>query len=639
MSGFTKKVGKGVLLTVSILLLVATLWAQPYPFAQYMNIKSCGGGDISPAGDKVLFTSNMPGVHQLYVMPSKGGWPNQTTFYEDRVAFGSWSPDGQWILFGKDIGGSERTQLFLTSPSGEKVIPLTDNNKVIHSFGDWSPGGKKIAFASNERNEAYFDIYVMDLATKEKKMIYQKDGNFSVAAWSPDGKTLIIEETVTNTNANLYAFDIATGQAALLTPHEGDALYSNVRFAPGSKTIYLSSDQDRDFENLATLELSAGKLTYLENEKREISGMILSDNGRYMAYTANLDGYGILFVTDMQARKMVNLPKMPKGIVGGLSFTKAGDKLAFSFSSAGRTNDVWIYDQTAKTVGPLTFAPMGGIDASTMVEPTLIKYKSHDGLEIPAFFYLPPGSKKDGSLPVILSVHGGPESQERPWFAKLYQYYLSRGYAILAPNVRGSSGYGKAYMAMDNIKKRPEALKDLVWAVEYLKSSGYVDPKKIAVMGASYGGYSTLAMLTMYPDLWAAGVDIVGIANFETFLKNTGAWRRKLRESEYGYLDKDLDFMKSISPFYMADKITAPLMVIQGANDPRVPQIEADQIAEKVKARGGVVEYLLFPDEGHGLAKIPNQIKAFTAAADFLDKYVKNRTAAAVPGGANGTDK
>jgi len=252
---------------------------------------------------------------------------------------------------------------------------------------------------------------------------------------------------------------------------------------------------------------------------------------------------------------------------------------------------------------------------------------------------LPTGAKKDGSLPVILSVHGGPESQERPWFAKLYQYYLSRGYAILAPNVRGSAGYGKAFMAMDNIKKRPEALKDLVWAVEFLKSSGYVNPKKIAVMGGSYGGYSTLAMLTMYPDLWAAGVDIVGIANFETFLKNTGAWRRKLRESEYGYLDKDLDFMKSISPIYMADKITAPLMVIQGANDPRVPQIEADQIAEKVKAKGGVVEYLLFPDEGHGLAKIPNQIKAYTAAADFLDKYVKNRSSAAVTGGGNGTDK
>jgi dipeptidyl aminopeptidase/acylaminoacyl peptidase len=450
---------------------------------------------------------------------------------------------------------------------------------------------------------------------------------------------LIIEETVTNTNANLYLFDLATGQAALLTPHEGDAIYSNIRFTPDSKTIYLSSDQDRDFENLAKIELPNGKLTYLENEKREISGMILSENGRYMAYTANLDGYGELFVKDMQTGKMVNLPKMPKGIVGGLSFTKTGDKLAFSFTSAGRTNDVWIYDQTAKTVSRLTHAPMGGIDASTMVEPALIKYKSHDGLEIPAFFYLPTGAKKDGSLPVILSVHGGPESQERPWFAKLYQYYLSRGYAILAPNVRGSAGYGKTFMAMDNIEKRPEALKDLVWAVEYLKSSGYADPKKIAVMGGSYGGYSTLAMLTMYPDLWAAGVSIVGIANFETFLKNTGAWRRKLRESEYGYLDKDLDFMKSISPIYMVDKITAPLMVIQGANDPRVPQIEADQIAEKLKAKGGVVEYLLFPDEGHGLAKIPNQIKAYTAAADFLDKYVKNRSSAATTGGGSGLDK
>jgi dipeptidyl aminopeptidase/acylaminoacyl peptidase len=586
-------------------------------------------------GDKVLFTSNMTGVSQLFVVSAAGGWPNQITFYEDRVGFGTWSPDGQWILFGKDAGGSERTQLFLSNPAGDKIVRLTDNDKVIHTFGDWSPDSKKIAFAANERNEAYFDIYVMDLATKEKKMVYQKDGNFAVADWSPDGKTLIIEETVTNTNANLYRFDLASGQAALLTPHEGDAIYSNVRFTPDSKTLYLSSDQDRDFENLAKIELPNGKLTYLENEKREISGMNLSENGRYMAYTANVDGYGELFVKDMQSNKLVNLPKMPKGIVGDASFTRTGDKMAFSFNSAGRTNDVWVFDQSAKTANQITFAPTGGIDRSTMVEPTLIKYKSHDGLEVPAFFYLPAGAKKDGSLPVILSVHGGPEGQERPFFNKLYQYYLSRGYAIFAPNVRGSAGYGKAFMAMDNIRKRPEALKDLVWAVEYLKSSGYVNSKKIAVMGGSYGGYSTLAMLTMYPDLWAAGVDIVGIANFESFLQNTGAWRRKLRESEYGYLDKDLDFLKSISPIYMVDKITAPLMVIQGANDPRVPKTEADQIAEKVKAKGGVVEYLLFPDEGHGLAKIPNQIKAYTAAADFLDKHVKNRPTAEVSG--NGT--
>ncbi|MCI0331367.1 MAG: S9 family peptidase [candidate division Zixibacteria bacterium] len=639
MSGFMQKVEKGVLAAVFLLILAGNLWAEPYPFAQYMNIKSCGGGDISPAGDKVLFTSNMPGVGQLFVISSKGGWPNQITFYEDRVDYGSWSPDGQWILFGKAAGGSERAQLYLSNPTGEKVIQLTDNPKVIHDFGEWSPDGKKIAFASNERNEAYFDIYVMDLASREKKMVFQRDGNFSVAEWSPDGKTLIIEEAITNTNFNLYALDLATGKTTLLTPHQGDAIYTNVNFTPDSKTLYLSSDQDKDFENLAKIDLTTGKVGFLENEKREIAAMILSDNGRYMAYTANVDGYGELFVKDMQTGKMMNLPKMPKGVVGGISFTKTGDKLAFTFTSSSRNNNVWLFDQAAKTVEPLTFAPMGGIDRSTMTEPVLVKYKSHDGMEIPAFFYLPPGAKKDGSLPAVLEVHGGPESQERPWFDKIFQYFLSRGYAILAPNVRGSAGYGKAYMAMDNIQKRPEALKDLVWAVEYLKSSGYVDPKKIAVVGGSYGGYSTLAMLTMYPDLWAGGVSIVGIANFETFLKNTGAWRRKLRESEYGYLDKDLDFLKEISPVYKADKITAPLMVIQGANDPRVPQTEADQIVEKLKAKGGAVEYLLFPDEGHGLAKIPNQIKAYEAMANFLDKYVKNRSSAAAAGGGNGTDK
>lgn len=639
MSRFANQLKLRMFLAATLLFWAAALWAQPYPFAQYMNIKSCGGADISPAGDKLLFTSNMSGVAQLYVVSAAGGWPNQITFYDDRVSFGRWSPDGKWILFGKDSGGSERTQLYLASPTGEKIVQLTDNPKAIYSFGAWSPDGKKIALASNERNEAYFDIYVLDLASKEKKLVYQKDGNLSAAAWSPDGKTLIILEAVTNTNSNLYALDLESGQAALLTPHEGDAIYENVCFAPDSKTLYLTSDQDRDFENLAQIVLPGGKLTFPGSEKSDISEMTVSDNGRFMAYVADVDGYGDWSVKDLQSGKMVNLPPTPKGIVGGFSFTKAGDKLAFGFTSATRPNDIWTYDQTAKTVSEVTFAPMGGIARSTMAEPELVKYKSYDGLEIPAFFYLPPGAKKEGALPVLLSVHGGPESQERPWFAKLYQYFLSRGYAIFAPNVRGSAGYGKAYMAMDNIRKRPEALKDLVSAVEYLKTSGYVDPKKIAVIGGSYGGFSTLAMLTTYPDLWAAGVDIVGIANFETFLKNTGAWRRKLRESEYGYLDKDLDFLREISPINHVDKITAPLMVIQGANDPRVPQSEADQMVAKLKAKGAPVEYLLFPDEGHGLVKIPNQIKAYEATAEFLDKYVKNRSSSAVSGGNNGSDK
>ena len=222
----------------AILLFSSSLWAEPYPFAQYMNIKSCGGAQISPAGDKVLFTSNMPGVSQLYVTSSKGGWPNQITFYEDRVGFGSWSPDGKCILFGKDAGGNERTQLFLSSPTGEQVTQLTDNSKAIYSFGAWSPDGTKIAFASNERNEAYFDIYVMDLATKEKKMVYQQDGNNAAVAWSPDGNTLLIEESVTNTNSNLYALDLKSNKAALLTPHEGDAIYNNINFTP----VYKETD-------------------------------------------------------------------------------------------------------------------------------------------------------------------------------------------------------------------------------------------------------------------------------------------------------------------------------------------------------------------------------------------------------------
>jgi dipeptidyl aminopeptidase/acylaminoacyl peptidase len=355
-----------------------------------------------------------------------------------------------------------------------------------------------------------------------------------------------------------------------------------------------------------------------------------------------------------------------QGIVGGLALSKDQSKLAFSFSSATQNGDIWVYDLKTKRLSQVTHSERGGIDASSFVAPKLIKFKTFDGRQIPAWYYQPkmtqtaelpapkyevpanPGlateplamNRRDNQPPlaspekvtpaataakgrVIVSVHGGPEGQERPGFNGLYQYYLSRGYAVLAPNVRGSTGYGKSYTHLDDVKNREDSVKDLAYAVQWLKTEGNADPHRIAVMGGSYGGYMTLAAITLYPDLWAAAVDTVGIANWESFLKNTSGYRRRQREVEYGRLDRDIDFLRSISPIAKVNRITAPLFVIAGKNDPRVPYTEAEQMVAAIRKQGGTVQYKLYDDEGHGVSKLKNRLELYPLVADFLDRYMK----------------
>lgn len=627
-----KKIRKLWFAPLSILLFMAGLsTANAYEFTQYLNIKHANSPSFSPDGKTLAFMTNVTGVYQGWTIPVTGGWPEQATFYEDGVDFFVYSPMEDKIAFGKDTGGDERTQLYLCSPRGENIVQLTNNPKVIYSFGGWSHDGKKIAYAANERDQAYFDVYVRDLAIDQAKLVYQSDANNSVAAWSPDDRYLVVARANTNLDFDLFLVEAATGTSTHLTPHTPPAVYESIEWTNDGKGFYLASDQDRDFVNLAYYDVAEKKLTFLDDGKSDVDGLKLSDDNRYLAIVRNIDGYGRLFLREHPLRvgtitqAKTSEVHLPDGIPSGLTFSKDGKMMAFAFVGPTQNGNIWTYEMAGEKLTEVTRSTLAGIPPSSFVAPTLVKFKSFDGLELSAFIYLPTGAKKDGSAPCIVMVHGGPESQERPYFATTYQYYLSRGYAILAPNIRGSTGYGKTYTHLDDIEKRGQAIQDVKACYNFLKNSGYVDPAKVAVMGASYGGYMTLAAVTFLPELWAAGVDIVGIANFETFLKNTGAWRRKLREAEYGYLDKDIEVLRKYSPIHAVDKIKCPLFVIQGANDPRVPQSEAEQIVDQVKKQGGAVEYMLFPDEGHGLAKLANRIKAYPAVAEFLDKHVKNR--------------
>jgi dipeptidyl aminopeptidase/acylaminoacyl peptidase len=649
-----------LLLTCSVC--IAQKSGELYGIDRYLNIRSSTSPAISPDGKRVAFLTNITGTPQVWMIKAEGGWPEQMTFYEDRVDFVRWSPDGAGLLFGKARGGDENAQLYWMSPDGSQIKALTSDPKIRHNFGGWSHDGKQISYSSNKRNPNYFDVYVMEVATGREQLVYQQDGSNQPVAWSFSDRKIIVshESEELSLDNDLYLVDLTTKQTTHLTPHEGAAQFGNVRFTPDDHSILLGTNDKREFYSLAQMDLQSKRVDIIDDTEWDLNSFEMTPDGGLIAYTINRNGYSELYLRrlDTNGKPLITVVgakeapiKLPaKGIVGGLTFSRDmtgeaardGSKLALVFNSSRNPSDVWLYDLKSRQLNQITHSSLAGIPQASFVEPELIHYKTFDGREIPAWYYKPqlnpaalsqnvdiilppspPPNFTQRGLPVIVSAHGGPEEQAQPTFSAIFQYFLSHGYAVLAPNVRGSIGYGKTFTHLDDVKKREDSVKDLAAGVEWLKASGGADSKRIAVMGGSYGGYMTLAAITLYPDLWAAAVDTVGIANYESFLKNTSGYRRKLREVEYGSLERDLDFLKSISPLYKVDRIKAPLMVIQGKNDPRVPYTEAEQIVAALKKRGAVVEYKLFDDEGHGVAKLSNRLIVYPLMADFLDRYMK----------------
>jgi dipeptidyl aminopeptidase/acylaminoacyl peptidase len=636
-----------LLITTALLALVYPLEAvnaqnppsrEPFGIERYLNIRSAAAPALSPTGDQVAFLTNISGTPQVWMVSVQGGWPDQMTFFPDRVDFISWSPDGSGLIFGKSIGGDENAQLYWMAPDGSQVRALTSEPKVRHNFGGWSHDGKKISFASNQRHRDFFDVYVMDIATGSSQLVYQQDGSNGPVAWSNDGRRLVVSHAneQLSLDNDLYLVNIATKTASHLTPHEGAAQFSDVRFMPDGQSLLFTTDDKREFQSLAQMDLATRRVDILDDTQWDVAGVEVSDNGGMLAYTLNRDGFSELYVrrlnTDGKPLITALGPKgtpvkLPgNGVVGGLSFSRDGRKLALVFNGARFNADVWIYDLQTRTLKQVTQSSRAGIPQSSFVEPELIHYKTFDQRMIPAWYYRQNNiliNGADNPVPVIISVHGGPEGQALPTFSAVDQYFLAQGYAILVPNVRGSTGYGKTYTHLDDVQKREDSVKDLAAAVEWLKSSGGADPKRIAVIGGSYGGYMVLAAITLYPEIWSAAVELFGIANFETNLTRTSGYRRKLREREYGTLEKDLEFLRSISPIYKVDRIRAPLFVLQGKNDPRVPYTESEQIVKALRDRNRPVEYILFEDEGHGFVKLNNRLLMYPRIVEFLAKHMK----------------
>ncbi|HSL42142.1 MAG TPA: S9 family peptidase [Anaerolineales bacterium] len=596
------------------------------PFSQYLNIRYAVGPSFSPDGRRVAFLTDITGVPQAWTVNIEGGWPDQITFHTERVSQVHFSPAVDQLVFSRDLGGNENAQLYLVNGDGLGERKLTHADEVMHLFGNWSQDGKQIAFTANQRDRSKFDVYVQNVETGEIKLAWENEysGFLYVVGFSPDASRLLIYMMYNSLNNDLFEIDLQQKVIRKLTEHEGNIRYLSPTYSADGKSVYCACDHNRDLATLTRIDLNDLQHHFIQETKNEIEYVAASPDGHWLLWNSNVEGAHQFHLLDLQTNEVRQPHQLPLGVISDFAapiFSSDSQRIAFGFTMPTRTSDIWVWDIQTNEVSPVTRSSHAGIPTSSFRAPQLIRYPTFDGLSIPAWFY-PPAETSIEKYPVIIDVHGGPEGQAQPIFDHFVQYFISRGYGVLLPNVRGSSGYGKHYLSLDNVEKRMNSVADLAYLVKWLETRPDVDTKRIAITGGSYGGFMVLSALTTYPDLWAAAVDIVGISNFVTFLENTSAYRRSHREGEYGSLERDREFLTSISPIHHVDKIVAPLIVIHGANDPRVPLSEAEQLVSALRARDVPVEFLVYDDEGHGLVKLKNILDAYPKMANFLDKHL-----------------
>jgi len=586
----------------------------------FLKIGAADSPDFNETTGVLYFSSDISGVNQIHRI-NDDGWPYQLTVFDDGIDYFYISPDGQLAIVGASTGGSEQAQLFLMDAHSGRLEQLTDNPEVRNGSVRWNSSTSGFYYYSNKENLRDFKIYYYDLPTRTSKIVFDYEGSNYLTDLSADGNYLSVEHYYSNVENDVFVVNLETGEYKKITPENAEHEYENGAFSKDGKTLYVvTTNTEDELRRLGAIDIASGKLTILNPESKWTTDKFdLSPNRDFMVWLTNEEGYSSLYMKNLATGEALPTPDI-KGRIKDIQALDDG-KLYLAYDNPTRTRDVWVWDPSDQSMTQKTFTTYAGIDRSIFIEPKLIHYKSFDGLAIPAFLYLPP-NYKGGPIPFILIPHGGPESQFRPYFVRNYQYFALNGFGILAPNVRGSSGYGKEYVDMDNYKNRYKSVKDYRAAVDYLFDNKYCEKGKLAVMGGSYGGYMVLALITEYPDLFDAAIDRVGIANFVTFLENTKDYRRHIREAEYGPLT-DKEFLESISPIFKADKIKTPLLVEHGENDPRVPVSEARQVIEAVKSNGGVVDSLIFPDEGHGISKTENVVKAYRKIVAFLKEHLK----------------
>ncbi|WP_276498558.1 alpha/beta hydrolase family protein [Pontibacter litorisediminis] len=603
---------------------------QTYTIEQFMNTTSITGSDFAPDNSKILYSSNQTGVYNAFEVPITGGEPRQLTNSTDNSVFViSYFPKDERILYSSDKGGDEITHLYVRNTDGT-TKDLTPEPKAKAAFAGWSHDQNSFFFLSNKRDPRYFDLYEMDLQTLSPKLVMQNEQGFDVAAISRDKKHLALVKSINTNSSDMYLFNTDTKQLKKLTDHTEDIQYTPETFTPDNRQLYFLTDEGGEFMELKSYDVATGKISDVEKADWDIQYTYFSRDGKYRVTSINNDARTEVKVYNTATGEQVQLPEVPAGDITGVNFSDDENLMAFYVNSPTSSSNLYVHDFRSNKTTQLTNTMNPEINQDDLVKTEVIRYKSYDGLEIPALLMKPKNASADNKVPAVLWIHGGPGGQTRLNYSPLMQYLVNHGYAVLAVNNRGSSGYGKTFFAADDQKHGDVDLKDCIEAKKYLAETGYVDEEKIGIMGGSYGGYMVLAGLAFTPDEFAVGVNLFGVANWLRTLQSIPPYWESFREALYkemGNPETDSAALYNKSPLFFAHQIKKPLMVLQGANDPRVLKVESDEIVAAVKKNNVPVEYVVFDDEGHGFVKKENQIEGYSAILTFLDTYLKGNSA------------
>ena len=595
----------------------------------YMT-RQIGRPTWSPDGKSVAFISNMSGRNNIWVVPAEGGWPVQLTVSDQRQAAPAWSPDGKWIAYQSDYDGDEQWDIFLVSPKTGRVVNLTQTREIAELNPTWSPDGRYLAYEVKPKTSAAYELDVYDMVIREVKHVTtntpQDKGNVN-PIWSKDGKSIVYtQEQAKGTDSNIFIADVATGQSTLLTPHDGEKRFTANDISADDKRVLVSSNGLNGYENAGLLDIATKKIDWLTKDKWEIRGGEFSPDGKHVVFTTNVDGNEEIYLQDLATGKSSALP-IPKGTnepAGGHSaFTPDGQRLLYYHNGPTAPGDLWVYHLPTGKSQQITHSLVAGVRSEDMVEPYLVHYPSRDGKwTISAFLYVPFNMARNGQNAAIVYIHGGPTAQTMNSFNRFIQFAVNQGYMVLAPNYRGSTGYGKEFQHANLFDMGGGDLQDVLAGVEWIKQTGHLDPRKIAVMGGSYGGYLSMMAVTKAPEVWAAGVPIVPFVNWFTEIENEDPVLQQSDLATMGDPVKNKALYEERSPINFVDQIKAPLLLLAGGHDPRCPKEETQQVVDAIRKRGGTVDSKVYENEGHGFARVENQIDAYKRVADFLLAHV-----------------
>jgi dipeptidyl aminopeptidase/acylaminoacyl peptidase len=607
---------------------------KAYTIQQFMDVKNIFSAGFSPDESKLLLGSNETGIFNAFELDLKTMEKKQLTSSAQESVFpASYFPTDDRVVYTMDKGGNEIDHIFVRNPDGTAIDLISDSTAKANFYG-WSYDKKLMYYSANARDKNFFDLYKVDVSAAPKEgnvfasaMIYENKEGYDPAAISADGRYIALTKAITTNNNDMYLLDTQSKQMKHISQHEGDMSFSPQYFSLDGKTLFFLTDEGSEFAYLASYDIATGAKAKVEEAPWDIMFAYQSRTGKYRVVAINNDARTQVKIYDQtQGNKLLEIEGLPAGDVSGVNISDSEKLMTFYVSTSRSPQNLYLYNFETKAITQLTNTLTPEIDPNDLVEGQVVRFKSFDGMEIPALLYKPKGVKKGDKVPALVQVHGGPGGQTRLNYSGAYQYLLNHGYAILCVNNRGSSGYGKTFFAADDQRHGNEDLKDCIAGKQYLQSLDYVDADKIGILGGSYGGYMVMAALTFAPEEFNVGVNYFGVTNWLRTLKSIPPWWTSFREALYTEMGdpvKDSVALYNKSPLFHADKIRKPFIVLQGSNDPRVLQVESDEIVAAAKKNNVPVEYVIFPDEGHGFVKKENNIKASEEVLKFLDTYLK----------------